>query len=127
MVSEIWFPLSRHSTFRLSEFFSRTSLAFTLCKPNSLSFKYPLSVCGVGTSLRVEAFSSTPEDSGLYLFNSKTGKKEKFVPRVPGKVGIYFCGITPYDYSHVGHARVEKFGKIDNKIIQKIEEIVVNI
>ena len=43
--------------------------------------------------------------SDFHLFNSKSGKKEKFVPKVPGKVGIYMSGVTPYDYSHVGHAR----------------------
>jgi cysteinyl-tRNA synthetase len=41
----------------------------------------------------------------LQLFNSKTKKKELFVPRVEGKVGMYVCGVTPYDFSHVGHAR----------------------
>ncbi len=41
----------------------------------------------------------------LYLHNSLTGKKEAFVPIEPGKVGIYACGITVYDYCHLGHAR----------------------
>jgi cysteinyl-tRNA synthetase len=41
----------------------------------------------------------------LQLFNSMTKKKEIFVPRVEGKVGMYVCGVTPYDFSHVGHAR----------------------
>ncbi|KAL6659900.1 hypothetical protein ACP70R_002022 [Stipagrostis hirtigluma subsp. patula] len=34
-----------------------------------------------------------------------TKKKEPFQPRVEGKVGMYVCGVTPYDFSHVGHAR----------------------
>ena len=42
----------------------------------------------------------------LHIYNSLTGKKEKFVPIVPGKVGMYVCGMTVYDYCHVGHARV---------------------
>jgi cysteinyl-tRNA synthetase len=41
----------------------------------------------------------------LQLFNSMTKKKELFVPREEGKVGMYVCGVTPYDLSHVGHAR----------------------
>ena len=41
----------------------------------------------------------------LHLFNSMTKKKELFVPLVEGKVGMYVCGVTPYDFSHVGHAR----------------------
>jgi cysteinyl-tRNA synthetase len=34
-----------------------------------------------------------------------TGRVEGFVPITPGKVGMYVCGITVYDYCHVGHAR----------------------
>ena len=41
----------------------------------------------------------------LRIHNSLTGRKEEFVPRVPGRVGMYVCGITVYDYCHVGHAR----------------------
>ncbi len=41
----------------------------------------------------------------LKIFNSLTKKKETFKPIVPGKVGIYVCGITVYDYCHIGHAR----------------------
>ncbi len=42
----------------------------------------------------------------LHIYNSLSGKKEKFVPIVPGKVGMYVCGMTVYDYCHIGHARV---------------------
>lgn len=42
----------------------------------------------------------------LQIYNSLTRKKEPFVPIEPGKVGIYVCGMTVYDYCHVGHARV---------------------
>ncbi|MBF0628599.1 MAG: cysteine--tRNA ligase [Magnetococcales bacterium] len=42
----------------------------------------------------------------LWLYNSLGRKKEPFVPRQPGQVGIYVCGITAYDYCHIGHARV---------------------
>lgn len=41
----------------------------------------------------------------LRLYNTLTGEKELFVPRVPGKVGMYVCGVTVYDLCHVGHAR----------------------
>nr|CAB3461258.1 unnamed protein product [Digitaria exilis] len=41
----------------------------------------------------------------LQLFNSMTKTKEPFQPRVEGKVGMYVCGVTPYDFSHIGHAR----------------------
>lgn len=33
-------------------------------------------------------------------------KKELFKPKVEGKVGMYVCGVTAYDLSHIGHARV---------------------
>jgi cysteinyl-tRNA synthetase len=43
--------------------------------------------------------------STLRIHNSMSGRKEEFVPRVPGRVGMYVCGITVYDFCHVGHAR----------------------
>lgn len=42
----------------------------------------------------------------LQFYNSLTRKKERFVPREKGKVGMYVCGMTVYDYCHIGHARV---------------------
>jgi cysteinyl-tRNA synthetase len=41
----------------------------------------------------------------IALFNTITNKLEPFEPRVPGKVGIYACGPTPYNVAHAGHAR----------------------
>ena len=79
----------------------------------------------------------------MYLYNSMTRKKEKFVPREPGKVYMYVCGITAYDLCHIGHARaavvfdvlvrflkylgyevifVRNFTDIDDKIIKKAKE-----
>ncbi|MGI6566717.1 MAG: cysteine--tRNA ligase [Firmicutes bacterium] len=40
----------------------------------------------------------------IQIYNTLTRKKEPFVPRDPGHVSIYVCGITPYDQSHLGHA-----------------------
>ena len=42
----------------------------------------------------------------ITLFNSLTNKKEVFRPNNPGKVKIYVCGMTVYDFCHLGHARV---------------------
>lgn len=42
----------------------------------------------------------------LKIHNSLTGKKQEFVPLVPGEVRMYVCGITVYDYIHLGHARM---------------------
>jgi len=42
----------------------------------------------------------------LQIHNSLTRKKEIFTPIEPGKVRLYVCGMTVYDYCHIGHARV---------------------
>ena len=41
----------------------------------------------------------------LKLYNVLTRKKETFVPLTEGKVNMYVCGPTVYDYSHIGHAK----------------------
>ena len=42
----------------------------------------------------------------LKIYNSLTRNKQNFVPIEPGKVRMYVCGMTVYDYCHLGHARV---------------------
>jgi cysteinyl-tRNA synthetase len=42
----------------------------------------------------------------LKIHNSLAREKQDFVPLVPGKVKIYVCGMTVYDYCHLGHARM---------------------
>ncbi|KAJ3682459.1 hypothetical protein LUZ60_015032 [Juncus effusus] len=79
----------------------------------------------------------------LFLFNTMTKLKEEFKPLVEGKVSMYVCGVTPYDLSHIGHARayvafdvihrylkhlgyeityVRNFTDIDDKIIKRANE-----
>ena len=79
----------------------------------------------------------------IRLYNTLTGKKEEFVPLVPGKITMYACGVTVYDYSHLGHARgavifdlvqryfrrrgfnvkyVRNFTDVDDKIINRARE-----
>jgi cysteinyl-tRNA synthetase len=41
----------------------------------------------------------------LRLFNTLTQSKEPFEPRADGRTGVYVCGPTVYDLSHIGHAR----------------------
>ncbi|MFZ5483114.1 MAG: cysteine--tRNA ligase [Pseudomonadota bacterium] len=42
----------------------------------------------------------------LKLYNTLARDKQEFVPIEPGKVRMYVCGMTVYDYCHLGHARV---------------------
>lgn len=43
--------------------------------------------------------------NAIYFRNTLTGEKELFTPRDGTKVTMYVCGITPYDFAHVGHGR----------------------
>ena len=41
----------------------------------------------------------------IRIYNTLTRTTEPLVPRVPGEVGLYVCGMTVYDHCHIGHAR----------------------
>ena len=79
----------------------------------------------------------------LHLHNSLSGRKEVFKPIRPGEVRMYVCGMTVYDYCHIGHARmlivfdvlrrhlrasgyrvtfVRNITDIDDKIIRRAQE-----
>ena len=79
----------------------------------------------------------------MQIYNSLTRKKEPFVPLHEGKVGIYACGPTVYNYFHIGNARpfitfdvlrrqleregydvtfVQNFTDIDDKMIRRANE-----
>ncbi len=42
----------------------------------------------------------------LKIHNTLTREKETFTPIEPGRVRMYVCGMTVYDYCHIGHARM---------------------
>ena len=42
----------------------------------------------------------------LHIYNTLTRRKEPFRPLGPNRVGMYVCGMTVYDYCHLGHARM---------------------
>ena len=44
--------------------------------------------------------------SALKIYNTLAREKQPFTPIEPGKVRMYVCGMTVYDYCHIGHARV---------------------
>ncbi len=79
----------------------------------------------------------------LRVYNTLSGTKEEFRPLNPGKVGMYVCGVTVYDYCHIGHARanvvfdviyrylmyagyevnyVRNYTDVDDKIINRANE-----
>ncbi|HKO30663.1 MAG TPA: class I tRNA ligase family protein, partial [Nitrospiraceae bacterium] len=79
----------------------------------------------------------------LSIYNTLTGKKEPFHSLQPNVVRMYVCGVTVYDYSHIGHARsalvfdvirrylefsgyqvefVKNFTDVDDKIIKRANE-----
>ncbi|GLT91832.1 hypothetical protein SLE2022_097030 [Rubroshorea leprosula] len=83
------------------------------------------------------------EKNKFKVYNTMTNQKEVFTPKVPGKVGMYVCGVTAYDLSHLGHARaavsfdilfryllhlgyevtyVRNFTDVDDKIIRRPNE-----
>ena len=41
----------------------------------------------------------------LKLYNTLTRKKETFIPLNKNKIRMFVCGLTPYDYAHIGHAK----------------------
>ena len=55
-----------------------------------------------------DTLPTAPNGQTLMLHNTMRRKKEPFVPRdaEQNKVSMYVCGVTVYDYSHIGHARV---------------------
>jgi cysteinyl-tRNA synthetase len=55
-----------------------------------------------------DTLPTAPNGQTLMLHNTMKRKKEPFVPRdaEQNKVSMYVCGVTVYDYSHIGHARV---------------------
>ena len=79
----------------------------------------------------------------LKIYNTQTRRLEPFVTLLPGRVTMYCCGVTVYDYCHLGHARsyiiwdmvrrylkwrgyevtyVQNFTDIDDKILRRAQE-----
>ena len=79
----------------------------------------------------------------LFIYNTLSRKKEEFKPITPGRVGMYVCGPTVYNYIHVGNARstvafdtirryfeyqgfevnyISNFTDVDDKIINRAKE-----
>lgn len=56
----------------------------------------------------------------LKIFNTMSGAKEPFVPIHKGRVNMYVCGMTVYDYCHIGHARVLVVFDVIARYLRKI-------
>lgn len=56
----------------------------------------------------------------MQLYNTLTKKKEKFVPLHTGKVGMYVCGPTVYDYIHIGNIRAYVFADTLRRVLEDI-------
>lgn len=67
----------------------------------------PLCLCSTSSSSSPTITTNGNFFKELYLYNTMTKSKELFQPRDPisKAVGMYVCGVTPYDFSHIGHAR----------------------
>lgn len=50
--------------------------------------------------------SSSQSHQMLKIHNSLAREKQEFIPLIPGQVKMYVCGMTVYDYCHLGHARM---------------------
>ncbi len=87
-------------------------------------------------------------ESKLFLYNTLTRKKDEFIPIEPGKVKMYSCGPTVYNYFHIGNARpfiifdtlrryleykgyevqfVQNFTDVDDKMINKANELGITV
>lgn len=58
------------------------------------------------TDTTICSTSLVAAQNSLMLYDTLTASKRRFVPMQAGRVGIYVCGMTVYDYCHMGHARV---------------------
>ena len=63
----------------------------------------------------------------LSLYNSLTRKKEEFKPIKPGKVGLYTCGPTVYNYAHIGNLRTYIFEDILKRVLVYNEYAVKHV
>ncbi|MBU2438259.1 MAG: cysteine--tRNA ligase [Acidobacteria bacterium] len=54
----------------------------------------------------------------IRFFNTLTGRMDPFKPITPGKVGLYTCGPTVYDYAHIGNFRAYLFEDLLKRFLQ---------
>ncbi|XP_027354657.1 cysteine--tRNA ligase, chloroplastic/mitochondrial isoform X1 [Abrus precatorius] len=128
------FPATRAAIFR------RKNLR-SFCAGSSQPLTTAEKDCSKSDSDRLTLTNPLPD---VWLHNTMSKKKELFKPKVESKVGMYVCGVTAYDLSHIGHARVyvnfdllyryfkhlgfevcyvRNFTDVDDKIIARAKEL----
>ena len=60
----------------------------------------------------------------LQIYNTLTRRKETFVPIKPGTARLYVCGMTVYDYCHLGHARVMVVFDVVARYLRQYDHVV---
>ncbi|KAK4600717.1 hypothetical protein RGQ29_010377 [Quercus rubra] len=123
---------------------------FKFCKPFAIPIRIPTSTTTKRSLIIRTCLTSSSSSQPcipsykLWLYNTMSKNKQEFKPKVEGKVGMYVCGVTAYDLSHIGHARVyvtfdllyrylrhfgyqvcyvRNFTDVDDKIIARANEL----
>jgi cysteinyl-tRNA synthetase len=76
------------------------------CVSKALNLKKPVPPTAKGLPAARRRRAPNVGSDMLKLYNTLTRSKQDFVPIEPGRVRMYVCGMTVYDYCHIGHARV---------------------
>ncbi|KAH9625844.1 hypothetical protein KSS87_004851 [Heliosperma pusillum] len=122
---------------------SKTLLRFPILPLNSTINKRVRAICSKHP-INGENTKEGETKKELWLYNTMSRQRELFKPKLEGKVGMYVCGVTAYDFSHIGHARayvtfdvlhrylkhqgyevfyVRNFTDVDDKIIARANEL----
>ncbi|KOM42011.1 hypothetical protein LR48_Vigan04g220900 [Vigna angularis] len=132
------FPRSPPSTPHAAIFRRKNPRSFCACSSPPLTAEKD---CGKSDAEGFTLKKTAPE---VWLHNTMSKTKQLFKPKVESKVGMYVCGVTAYDLSHIGHARVyinfdllyryfkhlgfevcyvRNFTDVDDKIIARAKEL----
>ncbi|QCE16268.1 cysteine--tRNA ligase, chloroplastic/mitochondrial isoform X1 [Vigna unguiculata] len=132
------FPRSAPSTPHAAIFRKKSPPSFCACSSPPFTAEKD---CGKSGAQGFTLKKPSPE---VWLHNTMSKTKQLFKPKVESKVGMYVCGVTAYDLSHIGHARVyinfdllyryfkhlgfevcyvRNFTDVDDKIIARAKEL----
>ncbi|KAK4415395.1 Cysteine--tRNA ligase, chloroplastic/mitochondrial [Sesamum alatum] len=140
--------LFNRKSFTSKTLYSGTNFRFrTVSAINCCNDSRPLTTCcgkDLTSNPASDNYNGSQVKKELWLYNTMSRQKELFKPKIEGKVGMYVCGVTAYDLSHIGHARVyvafdvlyrylkylgyevnyvRNFTDVDDKIIARANEL----